>query len=393
MPLILKQLEIQKIITPGKSWDQANFSRLAENAWLWRVQYRAYCAHLIAHFNQSTQENEETRKTLETALFMAELLESLHERLNEIPAKAKFSQDKAILKALLRQPPDGVPKEVFNLPGLVQYGTFNSDTTRLLIGNVRRVGVGLLAFPETYGNNFTLTEQLVQFMGPILTIAGFLIYLPRTIVNGFVLPKRLLENQEIELSSRFQAHCEIDDRLFNLINDFPSVLAGFITVCLLTTPTLWLAAYMTAAVKLCEVIFAATKSHYDVSRLYAMRAEYDQHQNLTEADKDFLKQLDSSIAYTQGVRNTNTAMHGLLLPCLIAFIPQVMMLHPAVPIVAAISAFTLVCLRFSEFRDFWIAEPPPQDNLKVLSHDPRFFKSTTEELANSQETHDTNLTF
>ncbi len=393
MALIIKQLEMQQVISPGESWDKANFTRLAENAWLWRVQYRAYCAHLIAHFNQSKPDTKETKETLKTTLFMAELLEALHERLNEIPAKAKFSQDKIILKKLLKQSTDTATDDVFNLPGIVQNVTYNSDTTRLLIGNLRRICLGLLAYPETFGHELTWAEQFSSILGPILTIAGFLVYLPRTIVNGIVLPTRLSENQSIPLKSRIQAHSEIDDRLFNLINDSPSVLAGFLTVCLLPTPMLWIGVYMTVAVKLCEVIFAATKSYYDISRLYAMRAEYDQQQHLSEHDKDYLKHLDSSIAYTKGARYTTTAMHTLLLPCLAAFTPPIMMLHPAVPILAAIFAISLVCLRFPDFRDFWIAEPPPQDNLKALGRNHHFFKSITEEPSDGTEAHDLNFTF
>ena len=391
MSLIIKQLEMQQIISPEKSGKKAHFPRLAENAWLWRVQYRAHCAHLVARINQSTQNSKETKKIIQSALFMAELLESLHERLNEMPAKAKFSRDKIILKQLLKQLTKTPKDDVFNFPGIVQNATYNTDTARLLIGHSRRMCLGLLAFPETFGHDLTWAEQFASFLGPILTLASFLIYLPRTIVNGIVLPTRLTENQSIPLKSRMQAHCEIDDRLFNLINDFPSVLAGFIAIFLLTSSTLWLAVYITVAVKFCEVIFAGAKSHYDVSRLHAMRAEYNQHKHLNDADKDFLKHLDASIAYTRDVRNTNTTMHTLLLLCLIAFTPPIMMLHPAVPILAAIFAISLVCLRFPEFRDFWITEPPPQDNLRALSTNPRFFKSSTEEPPNRKYAQDSNL--
>ncbi|MDF1677396.1 MAG: hypothetical protein P1U32_01730 [Legionellaceae bacterium] len=391
MSLIIRQLEMQQIISPGKSWENADFSKLAESAWLWRVQYRALCAQLVAHVNQSTPDTHTTKELTQTALSMAELLESLHERLNEMPAKAKFSQDKVILKQLLKAPADAPLNDVFNLPGIVQTTTYHSDTTRLLIGNVRRICLGLILFPETFGDNHTLAKTFVQFLGPVLTIAGFLVYLPRTLVNGLVLCKRSFEKQAIPFKSRFKAHADIDDRLFNLVNDFPSVLAGFIAVFLLTTATAWLAAYITVAVKFCEVIFAAMRAHYDIARLQKMRAEYNQHKNLSTTDKAYLKELDASIAYTKGARNVNTVMHSLLLVCLTSFIPPIMMLHPAVPILAAVFAISLVCLRFPEFRDFWIDEPPPEDNLKALDNNLQFFKSTTVETPNATETHDLNL--
>ncbi len=391
MPLIIRQLEIQQVISSGENWETADFSKLAENAWLWRVQYRALCAQLIAHLNQSAPTPYETEELAQTALFMAELLESLHGRLNEMPAKAKFSQDKAILKQLVKAPADIPTNDIFNLPGIIQTATYHSDTTRLLIGNVRRICLALILFPATFGHNNTLTETFVQFLGPILTLAGFLMYLPRTLVNGLVLCRRSFEKQAIPFKSRFKAHADIDDRLFNLVNDFPSVAAGFIAVFLLTTTTTWLAAYITVAVKLCEVIFAAIRAHYDIARLQKMRAAYSQYKNLSEADKAYLKELDASIAYTKGARNVNTIMHSLLLVCLTSFIPPIMMLHPAVPILAAMFAISLVCLRFPEFRDFWIDEPPPKDNLKALDSKLQFFKSTTVEAPDATETHDVNL--
>jgi len=65
MSLIIKQLEMQQIISPEKSGGKAHITRLAENAWLWRVQYRAHCAHLVARINQSTQNSKETKKIIQ----------------------------------------------------------------------------------------------------------------------------------------------------------------------------------------------------------------------------------------------------------------------------------------------------------------------------------------
>ncbi len=370
MSLIYRQLEIQQVISEGAPLDNAQFNLLAENAWLWRVQYRAYCAHLIAHLSTSTTNthDEKTRHEIQATLRLAKLLEALHERLNEMPIKTKFSQDSVILENLLNPTSDHTPEsDASNFPGSVQQATFQTDTTRLLTGHTRRICLGLLAFPKTFTHDLTWIEQFSTALGPILTLAGFLIYLPRTIVNGFLLPLRLSEKQSIPLVSRLQAHAEIDDRLFNLINDFPSVISGTISVFMLTASTAWLAAYITVAVKLCEVIFSALKSHYDVSKLENMREQYNSMSITSEADTNYLAQLDASIAHIRGTRNINTIMHALLLLCLAAFIPPVMMLHPAIPILAACFAISLVCLRFAGFRNFWINAAPPQDDLQSLS--------------------------
>ena len=380
MKLIVRQLEIQEIICEGAPLEEARFNHLAENAWLWRVQYRAHCAHLITHLNTSTVvlHSDNTKKEIQATLKLAKLLEALHERLNEMPTKIKFSQDRAILESLLHTTSENTPaSDTSNFPGLVQQATFQTDTARLLTGTARRICLGLLAFPETFGHDLTWAEQFSTLLGPILTLAGFLMYLPRTIVNGTLLPMRLAEKQSIPLASRFQAHAEIDDRLFNLINDFPSVLSGTISVFILTASTAWVAAYITVAVKLCEVIYSIIKNYYDASRLHEMRAQYNNLDTTNETDKKYLTHLDASIAYIKGTRNVNTAMHSLLLLCLTAFIPPVMMLSPAIPILAASFAIILICLRFSGFRDLWINTPPPQDDLQSLDlQSPRFISSS-----------------
>ena len=370
MALIVDQLDTQGVISREASFKEADFNRLAENAWLWRVQYHAQCAHLIAHLNTSNANihDENTKQTIQATLKLATLLEALHERLNELPVKTKFSQDKAILENLLDIPPN-----ISDFPGLIQNTTFYADTTRLFIGNIRRICLALLTFPETFDCDLTWISQLSAFLAPIVTLAGFLVYLPRTIVNSIVLVIQCAETPVIPLASRFQAHAEINDRLFNLINDFPSVISGTLSVFIFTASTAWLGAYVTVAVKLCEVIFSMIKNYYDVSRLKNMRAQYDEHaNNLSEIDKAYLAYLDKSIAYIQVTRNINTVMHSLLLLCLTAFIPPIMMLHPAIPILAVSLAIALISLRFAEFRDFWINKPAPQDDLGS-SHLNRFF--------------------
>jgi hypothetical protein len=262
---------------------------------------------------------------------------------------------------------------------MVQKTTFYTDTARLLIGNIRRICLTLITFPDTFGHDLIWAEYLTARLGPTLTLAGFLIYLPRTIVNGIGIYQKISEQPHISLKSRLKACYDMDDRLFNLINDFPSVLSGFISVFILTSTTAWLAVYITVAVKFWEVNAATAKSLYDVSCLQALRTEYEDYiqntpNNSNQAVITYLQHLDEHIAHTREIRNITVIMHALLLPCLLAFIPPVMMLHPAVPLLAAIFAISLVCLRFSEFRDFWLTAPPPQEPLHVIHPPPLFFK-------------------
>jgi hypothetical protein len=388
MKLLIKQLEIQQTITSGKDCTYVNFAQLAEKAWLWRIQYTAQCAHLIAHLNQPdiNINAEKTQEILKTTLFMTELLEALYAHLNETSNQVALSENANILKHLLKQPADTPVFQPLEIQNITQRSTFHTDTIRLLNGNLQRIAFGLLAFPAVF-HDVTWLKQITRISGPILSFAGFLIYIPRSIVNSIILATRYLEQQLIPLKSRLLAHAEINDRVFNLINDFPSILAGFISVFLLVTSTLWLGVYLTVAVKLFEVCFSAARSYYDISRLHTMRLQYDQYDtnNLSSEDLLYLEQLDAVIAYTESTRHANTLMHSLLLVCLSAFIPAFMLLHPVVPLFAASFAFCVICHRMPVLRDLWIRTPAPQANLGALKHDPRFFQAPTEEAASNSD--------
>jgi hypothetical protein len=245
--------------------------------------------------------------------------------------------------------------------------TFNADTARLLLLNSLRYFRIYLAYPEVFGHHLLWIDALIQHVGPVLTLAGFLIYIPRSVLSSITLYQALTAHPDIPLKARLYALYEKDDRLFNLINDFPSVLSGFISVFILTATTAWLAAYITVAVKLWEVIFAAIKCHLDVSRLQNMRVACH-FETPTDSERAYLKHLDEHIAYTREIRNITFMMHALLLPCLASFTPHIMMLHPAIPILATTFAITLVCLRFPAFRDLWMNAPEPEEKkLQPLS--------------------------
>src|SRR3990167_2680085 len=257
MSLIIRQLEIQQVISSDPAGVEPDYARLAKHAWLWRIQYQAHCAHLVALLNpiHLTPQNtlmyaaeiqaeeiqaeeiqaeeiqaEEIQAEIQAALKLAGLLEALHAQLHEFPLANRFQQDRQILENLTSIAPEehteSTPITPFNFPAYVQQVTFQSVTLRLLTGPPRRICLGLITFPETFGPHLDWAKRVVNVLGPILTRAGFLIYLPRTILNALLLPMRLFENQTIPFTARFLAHCEIDDRLFNIINDFPSIISG-----------------------------------------------------------------------------------------------------------------------------------------------------------------------
>ncbi|MDX2346665.1 MAG: hypothetical protein QNK11_07345 [Legionella sp.] len=251
----------------------------------------------------------------------------------------------------------------------VQDNTFDLDTTRLVLGNIRRIALTLLAFPDTFGHEWLFLDHLVRTSGPILTLAGFLIYIPRTVDSCISIYHDLSEGKTT-LKTYFEQDDGLDEHFFNIINDFPSIIAGFIAVFLLTATTAWLAAYITVAVKFCEVCFSATRANYDVGYLERLREQYKSKIKPTS-----LERFDNHIRYIRELRTINLIMHSLLLLCLTAFIPPIMLLHPVIPILAIIFAIALISLRYSFSRQLWMTPCTKEDqDLKPL----HFFKNIKE---------------
>lgn len=383
MSLLLQQLEATKVLSYHDGIITPDFNRLAENAWLWRIQYQVQCAHLITAIHQGLLEEPTLIKTIQDTEFMARLLESLYDRLNECAITIKFHQDKLMLQTLLKQQMASATKKTcHDLPNFVQKTTYHTDTIRLLLGQLRRISMALSAFPNTLEQSIHWTQPCWDFLAPILGFASFLIYVPRSVVHATLLANSCTDHQGILWRKRLQARSEINDRLYNLINDFPSILSGFIALFILTSATIWLAAYIAIAVKAMEVIATILKNNHDLSRLDTLRTAYHQQPSPHEIDHIFLKELDHHIAYIRGTRSVNLAMHELLLGCLFAFVPPIMILHPWVPVFAASFALALVCLRLPIIRDYWISASPPHDDLNVLRQTQRFFDQRN----NSQQT-------
>ena len=339
-------------------------------------QYHIQCAALIAYIQAQTSEKQtpEVTQAITDTLKTAKLIETLLEEQNETDAQLIFIEDIRFLQTRLNH------TSLSNFPGMVQYVTYEGDTLRLYTGHLRRIGVGLLAAPETFGHTPYFIAWLVQRFEPILAYASLLIYLPRTVVNTASIIRKLSRDSPIALSARWRAHLEIDDRLFLIINDLPSIIAACIGFFVLSGPTLSLAVYITAAVKFAEILLAIGKAWMDISRLYVIRDEYEalmlhnkkHDMPITAFDNMHMTSLNAYIEHEKEKLHINAIMHTLLLPCLMVSIPFIMSFHPWLPIIAAIAAIALVCIRLPNFRNLFIADPP-EANLQALSNH-RFFQ-------------------
>lgn len=248
----------------------------------------------------------------------------------------------------------------------------------------------MLNAPEIFGHNFFWAKAYVNIMTPLLRQASLFVYLPRTLSNIFILAERFYDNNhQIGFKHRIIAHCELNDRLFNLVNDAPSVIAALLATFILSGASLALVVYITVLVKFCEVIFSLTRAYFECTRLDAERDAIKAYQTQSARDQDALEHLDRYIAYEKGRFIATATMHGLLLFCLAAFTPPLLALSPWVPLIAALSGMLVLCLRFFDFRDVWLPERP-NDNLHILSND-RFFQPASKEPLNTEPTGLTSL--
>lgn len=393
-------------------YDKTNFEYLAERASLWRLLHRVQRCQLDTVLRQEAQTNEANHarvQLIKETLWMATLLEELHARLNEASAAEIFRMEQDQLRELLNtydatytlEHPVESPHETNHISDYLEYFhrgvTYNFDTTRLYLGHIRRIFAAVVAAPHIFGHGYVWANAFATIMAPILSVASLIVYLPRTLSNIVILMERLLEsNHDIDLKHRIMAHCEQNDRLFNLVNDSPSVVAAVLTWFVLSGPGLAWVVYITVMVKLAEVMFASTRAYFEVTRLDNLREKYHSYDHSTQHDADYREHLDRLIAHEKGRFITTATHHGFLLFCLASFTPPIMALSPWVTIIAALVAMLVLALRFTGFRDVWIPACP-SDNLQVLSHDRfhRFFGAQPLEPTQeppAPESHGTSLT-
>ncbi|NCT56992.1 MAG: hypothetical protein GW760_04675 [Legionella sp.] len=396
-----------ELLAQINQYDKTNFEYLAERASLWRLLHRAQRCQLATVLRQEARTDEDNHARvllIKETLWMAILLEALHARLNEASAAEIFRTEQDQLRELLNtydatytlEHPVESPHETNHISDYLEYFhrgiTYDFDTTRLYLGHMRRICVALIAAPQVFGYHYFWANAFATIMAPILSVASLIVYLPRTISNIYVLTERMLEtNHDIALKHRIMTHCEQNDRLFNLINDSPSVIAAVLTWFVLSGPGLAWVVYITVMVKFAEVMFASTRAYFEVTRLDHLRDKYHGYDRQTQQDADYREHLDRLIAHEKGRFITTATHHGLLLFCLASFTPPITALSPWVAIVAALVAMLVLALRFADFRDIWIPAYP-SDNLQVLFHD-RFFRPQPEEPAQERsESHATSLT-
>ncbi|MDF1683956.1 MAG: hypothetical protein P1U36_04780 [Legionellaceae bacterium] len=373
-------------------YDKTNFEYLAERASLWRFLHRVQRSQLDTALHTDVDNNKRVKLIKET-LWMATLLDVLHQRLNEERAAEPYRTEQLKLRKLLYtydhtypletpdELPDESPYKANNTSDYLEifhrWFTYNFDTTRLYLGHVRRICAAFVAAPEVFGYDYFWSNLFATVMGPILSFASLFVYLPRTLSNIYIILERCYEdNHEIDLKHRWMAHCELNDRLFNLVNDSPSVIAALLAWFVLSTAGLALVVYITVLVKFAEVIFSSSRAYFEATRFDALQNKYHEKYEALGSkepeDTQFLDHLDRCIAYDKGRFITTAIHHGLLLFCLASFTPPLMALSPWVTIVAALAAMLVLGLRFASFRDVWLPECP-NESLKILSND-RFFQ-------------------
>lgn len=318
--------------------DKAAFEALANRASLWRFLHRVQCTQINTLYQKerlTDVENNARLKLIKKTLWMATLLEQLHLRLNEKSAAELFRMEQQKLRQLLHEPqamldqPHNINNTSDHFEAFHRWFTYNFDSIRLFAGYVQRICTGMLNAPEIFGHNFFWAKAYVNIMTPLLRQASLFVYLPRTLSNIFILAERFYDNNhQIGFKHRIIAHCELNDRLFNLVNDAPSVIAALLATFILSGASLALVVYITVLVKFCEVIFSLTRAYFECTRLDAERDAIKAYQTQSARDQDALEHLDRYIAYEKGRFIATATMHGLLLFCLAAFTPPLVGLKP-----------------------------------------------------------------
>ncbi|WP_454781675.1 hypothetical protein [Legionella sp. WA2022007384] len=341
------------------------------------LEYSLLGQQLRAKFlSKQVVDREELKEQLIAALIMAELLEEIYKHYLIIPREVtRLRQQQNLYRELLEVlgGPPQQPKKVEASTSFTQEirnRTLDVNLYRLLLTRSKRA-LDLLAVLNTSSESY---RHFVRIMGkvldPILMHVAWFFWLPRLLVNLFVLIKHTvptwwMDDKEYALGWSVRLSTQIKRRWFELGNDTAWVGAGFINCFILTGALAPFGVYVSLAVFAFDVIMAMTRAYIELSRLSELRSQYmAMLSTSTEKEqgqiKEHIKAIDTQMdfeRYRLGSHVTTTTLIFLAMCCALPMFAA----NPIIPLIAAICLVTICFINFAIAEQ--VNKSRPQDTI------------------------------
>jgi len=231
--------------------------------------------------------------------------------------------------------------------------TLNSNWYRLLLIRCKRVldavdalGTGSLKYRQFVG-------VMDKYANPVLSYLGWCYYLPRLLVNLFLVLKHTIpgfwmgeEEKSLGWTLRFKA--QMQRRWFELGNDIAWVTIGLLNCFLFTGMLSPIATYLTVIFYGYDVGMAAYRAYLELTRLYDLQKQYAAL-DIRDEGEDYKKELaDYQVAISQRIHFEKIRLaHNVATTAAIfitmSFAIPALAINPIIPLIGAV-ALVLVCL-------------------------------------------------
>ncbi|KTD04770.1 hypothetical protein [Fluoribacter gormanii] len=328
------------------------------------LEYSLLGQQLRAKFlSKQAIDQEELKEQLFAALIMAELLEEIYEHYLIIPREVtRLGQQQNLYRELLEligAPPQRQKKveDSTSFTQQIRNTTLEINLYRLLLIRSKRA-LDLLALLNTSSESYRHFVRIMgKLMDPILTHLSWFFWLPRLLVNLFVVTKHTLpgwwmENEEYSLGWSVRLSAQIKRRWFELGNDIAWVGAGLVNCFILTGALAPWAIYVSLAVFAFDVIMAMTRAYIELSRLNELRTHYSAMLNNPSNAREYreikehIKAIDNQIAFERfrlGSHVTTTTLIFLAMCCALPMFAA----NPIIPFIAAMCLVTICLVNFA----------------------------------------------
>ena len=355
------------------------FRYLVENHQLLQIEYSIHCT-LLAH-DLLHKDRAKLTAQIETALKIAELLEHIYRDYLNVPQEAeRMRRDQLVYRELLAhqgyQFIDFEDEYVVDssYTRVVRNTTGTANVPRNFIARLRRLLVATVVFASEFGEYRSAVNFIDQFITPILTFAAWIFFVPRSIINLFLLGKHLIpgpwmseEEEALGWQTRFIG--QLQRRWFELANDVPWMILGLLNCFLLVGPLAPIGFYASAVLLAYDVLVASFRTHIEVGRLKTVEVEYqtmlkedDLSQSAREDINSYLFYLRQRIAYERKrlyIQVVNTSV--LFVAFALAF--PIFAFNPIIPLIGGALAvlMTIACYLASN----WVDKQRPVDRITL----------------------------
>lgn len=310
--------------------------------------------------SQKIERKNQIIEQISSALLLAEILENTYKKYLIVPREVlRLREQQRLYRTILAEIQEINHVEAANGdPVSVGLSFSNELRARTLIVNLYRLlflrgkrALDLIAMKDFSADWYRrMIVNLDNCTDPAIPHLGWLFYLPRLLVNLYLMglhliPGSWMEQEERDLGWQLRFQAQLQRRWFELANDIVWVSVGVVNCFILVGALTPIATYLAIVFFAYDVATSAIRTYLELNRLYELRKQY-QEMPLTAANKneveEHLKVLDEQIKF-ETLRLGSHALSAIGISLSMCCAAPIFALNPVIPLIGAL-CLVIICL-------------------------------------------------